>query len=112
MYVPAAFAHRYQRRVPVTLHPLAYGCEDCTRDAVEPRAVAEARLDHGQQMLAVPREEALRLGRVEGGKLLSEHSPGQPVVRLVRVRVGDQVDLHTLLGATHCNSGEVAAHDP
>ena len=32
-------------------------------------------------MLAVARQEALCLGRVEGSKLLSEQPPGQPVVR-------------------------------
>eukprot|EP00321_Phaeocystis_globosa_P020350 CAMPEP_0118832846 /NCGR_PEP_ID=MMETSP1162-20130426/40809_1 /TAXON_ID=33656 /ORGANISM="Phaeocystis Sp, Strain CCMP2710" /LENGTH=59 /DNA_ID=CAMNT_0006764471 /DNA_START=142 /DNA_END=319 /DNA_ORIENTATION=- len=37
------------------------GSQEAARDAVEVIKVAKARLDHGEQMLAIFRQEALRL---------------------------------------------------
>ena len=50
-------------------------------------------------MLAVARQKALRLGSIEGGKLLRQPPP---CLRLVIVRMGDEMDLDALLGAAHC----------
>ena len=71
------------------------------RDAIEVIEIAKARLDHGEQMLAIFRQKALRLASIEGGKLLRELSP---CFRLVIVRVGDEMDLDALLGAAHCDT--------
>ena len=68
-------------------------------DAVEVIKVAKARLNHGEQMLAIPGQKALRLVSIEGRKLLRQPPP---CIRLVIVRVGNEMDLDALLGAAHC----------
>ena len=73
--------------------------EEAARDVVEVIKVAKAGLDHGEQMLAVARQKALRLGSIEGRKLLRQLSRR---LRLIVFRVGDEMDLDTLLGAAHC----------
>ena len=75
--------------------------EKVARDAVELIEVAKASLDHGAQMLAIFRQKALRLASIEGGKLLRQLSP---CLRLVIVRVGDEMDLDTPLVAAHCDA--------
>ena len=52
-------------------------------------------------MLAIARQKALRLARIEGGKLRREKPP---CLRLVIVRVGDEMDLDTILVAAHCDT--------
>ena len=52
-------------------------------------------------MLAIARKKALRLARIEGGKLRRKQPP---CLRLVIVRVGDEMDLDALLGAAHCDT--------
>ena len=75
--------------------------EKVARDAVEVIKVAKAGLDHGEQMLAVFRQKALRLASIEGRKLLRQ----QPAcLRLVIVRVGNEMNLDALLGAAHCGT--------
>ena len=73
--------------------------EKVARDAVEVVEVAKASLDHGEQTLAIFRQKALRLASIEGRKLLRQQPP---CLRLVIVRVGDEMDLDTLLVAAHC----------
>ena len=75
--------------------------KEAARDAVEVIKVAKARLDRGEQMLAIFRQEALRLAGIEGRKLLRQLSP---CLRLVIVRVGDEMDLDTILVAAHCDT--------
>ena len=75
--------------------------ENIARDAVEVIEVAKASLDHGEQMLAIFRQKALRLGSIEGRKLLRQLLPR---LRLVVVRVGDEMDLDTPLVAAHCDA--------
>ena len=72
--------------------------EEVARNAVEVIEVAEASLDHGEQMLAIARQKALRLASIEGCKLLCQQSP---CLCLVLVRVSDEMDLDTILGAAH-----------
>ena len=75
--------------------------EDVARDAVEVVEVAKASLDHGEQMLAIARQKAPRLASIEGCKLLRQ----QPsCLRLVIVRVRDEIDLDALLGAANCGT--------
>ena len=80
-------------------------CKEAARDTVEVVEVAKAGLDHGEQMLAVARQKALRLGSIEGRKLLRQLSP---CLRLVIVRVGDEMDLDTILVAAHCDTRALA----
>ena len=75
--------------------------KEAARDTVEIVEVAKAGLDHGEQMLAIACQKALRLASIEGGKLLRELSP---CLRLVIVRVGDEMDLDAPLVAAHCDA--------
>ena len=77
--------------------------EEAARDAVEVIEVAKASLDHGEQMLAIARQKTPRLASVKGCKL---HRQQPPCLRLVIVRVGDEMDLDALLVAAHWH-----AHD-
>ena len=77
--------------------------ENIARDAVEVIKVAKASLDHGEQMLAIVRQKAPRLAGIEGCKLLRQQPP---CLRLVVVRVGDEMDLDALLVAAYWH-----AHD-
>ena len=78
------------------------------RDAVEVIEVAKARLDHGEQMLAIFCQKALRLTSIEGGKPFGQQSP---CLRLVIVRVGDEMDLDTPLVAAHCDARAPAPNE-
>ena len=82
--------------------------EEVARDAVEIVEVAKASLDHGEQMLAIARQKALRLASIEGCKLLRQQPP---CLRLVIVRVGDEMDLDALLGAANCVTCTRKNHD-
>ena len=75
--------------------------EKVARDTVEVMEVAKASLDHGEQTLAIFRQKALRLTSTEGRKLLRQPPP---CLRLVIVRVGDEMDLDALLGTAHCDT--------
>ena len=75
--------------------------EKATRDAVEVKKVAKASLDHCEQMLAIARQKAPRLASIEGCKLLLQQPP---CLRLVIVRVGDEMDLDAPLVAAHCGT--------
>ena len=75
--------------------------EEGARDAVEIVKVAKTSLDDGEQVLAIARQEALRLGSIEARKLLRQPPP---CFRLVIVRVGDEMDLDTPLVAAHCGT--------
>ena len=75
--------------------------EEAARDAVEVIEVAKASLDHGEQMLAIARQKAPRLASIEGCKLLRQQPP---CLRLVIVRVGDEMDLDAPLVAAHCGT--------
>ena len=75
--------------------------KEAARDTVEVMKVAKASLDDGEQMLAIARQKAPRLASIEGGKLLQEKPPR---LRLVVVRVGDEVNLDTPLVAAHCHT--------
>ena len=75
--------------------------KEAARDAVEVIEVAKARLDHCEQTLAIFRQKALRLASIEGGKLLRQQPP---CLRLVIVRVGDEMDLDTRVVAAHCDA--------
>ena len=72
--------------------------KEAARDAVEVIEVAKASLDHGEKMLAIARQKALRLASIEGRKLFCQQPP---CLRLVIVRVRDEMDLDTLLVAAH-----------
>ena len=72
--------------------------EEVARDAVEVIKVSKASLDHGEQMLAIARQKAVRLASIEGCELLRQQPP---CLRLVIVWVGDEMDLDTLLVAAH-----------
>ena len=72
--------------------------EEAARDAVEVIEVTKASLDHGEQMLAIARQKALRLVSFEGCELLRQRLP---CFRLIIVRVRDEMDLDTLLVAAH-----------
>ena len=75
--------------------------DDSALRAVEVIKVAKARLDHGEQMLAIARQKALRLASIKVRKLLRQ----QPAcLRLVIVRVGNEMNLDALLGAAHCGT--------
>ena len=52
-------------------------------------------------MLAIFRQKALRLASIEGRKLLRQPPT---CLRLVIVRVGDEMDLDTILVAAHCDT--------
>ena len=75
--------------------------KDVARGAVKVVEVAKASLDHGKQMLAIARQKAPRLASIEGCKLLRQQPP---CLRLVVVRVGDEMDLDALLVAAHCGT--------
>ena len=70
-------------------------CEKVARDAVKCIKVAKASLDYGEQMLAIARQKAPRLASIEGCKLFHQQTP---CLRLVVVRVCDEIDLDTILG--------------
>ena len=82
--------------------------EEVARNAVEVIEVAKASLDHGEQMLAIARKKAPRLASIEGCKLLRQKPP---CLRLVVVRVGDEMDLDALLGAANCVTCTCKNHD-
>ena len=75
--------------------------EKAARDAVEVVKVAKAGLDHGEQMLAIFRQKALRLASIEGCKLFRQPPP---CLHLVIVQVGDEMDLDAPLVAAHCGT--------
>ena len=75
--------------------------ENVARGAVEVIEVAKASLDYGEQMLAIARKKAPRLASIEGCKLLRQQPP---CLRLVIVRVRDEMDFDTLLVAAHCTN--------
>ena len=75
--------------------------KEAARDAVEVIEVAKASLDHGEQMLAIALQKAPRLASIKSCKLLRQQPP---CLRLVVVRVGDEMDLYALLVATHCGT--------
>eukprot|EP00964_Phaeocystis_antarctica_P061975 scaffold37075_cov78-Phaeocystis_antarctica.AAC.1 len=54
-------------------------------------------------MLAIARQKTLRLASIEGRKLLRQQPP---CLRLVIVRVRDEMDLDTLLVAAHWHAHE------
>ena len=72
--------------------------EEVARDAVEVIEVAKASLDHREQMLAIARKKAVRLASIEGRELLRQQPP---CLRLVIIRVGDEMDFDALLVAAH-----------
>ena len=72
--------------------------EEVARDTVEVIEVAKASLDDGEQMLTIARQKATRLASIEGCKLFRQQLP---CLRLVIVRVGDEMNLDTLLVAAH-----------
>ena len=80
--------------------------EKAARDAVEVIEVAKASLDHGEQTLAVFCQKALRLASIKSCKPFGQLSP---CLRLIIVRIGDEMDLDTPLVAAHCDT-HVAAH--
>ena len=67
-------------------------CKKVARDAIEVIEIAKASFDHGEQMLAIFCQKALRLASIEGGKLLRQPPP---CLRLVIVRVGDEMWIST-----------------
>ena len=73
-------------------------CEKVARDAVKGIKVAKASLDYGEKMLAIARQKAPRLASIKGCKLFHQQTP---CLRLVVVRVHDEIDLDTILGAAH-----------
>ena len=75
--------------------------EEGARDAVEIVKVAKTSLDNGEHTLVIARPKALRLASIEGRKLFGQQPPR---LRLVVVRVGDEVDLDTPLVAAHCHT--------
>ena len=75
--------------------------EEVPRDAVEVVEVTKASLDHGEQMLAIAGKRAPRLASIEGYKLLRQQPP---CLRLVIVRVRDEMDLDTLLVAANLHT--------
>ena len=75
--------------------------EEATRDAVEVRKVAKASLNHGEQMLAITHQKAPRLASIEGCELLRQQPP---CLRLVIVRMSDEMDLDAPLVAAHCGT--------
>ena len=72
--------------------------KEAARDTVEVMKVAKASLDHGEQMLAIFRQKALRLASIKGRKPFGQHPP---CLRFIIVRVGDEMDLDTILVAAH-----------
>ena len=73
--------------------------EEGARDAVEIVKVAKSSLDDGEHTLAIARPKALRLASIEGRKLLGQPPP---CLRLVIVRVGDEMDLDTPSTQAQC----------
>ena len=76
-------------------------CKEAARDAVEVIKVAEPSLDYSEQVLSIARQKAPRLASIAGRKLLQEKPP---CLRLIIVRVGDEVDFDTPLVAAHCHT--------
>ena len=72
--------------------------EEGARDAVEIVKVAKSSLDDGEHTLAIARPKTLRLASIEGDKLPRKQPP---CIRLVIIRVGDEMDLDTPLVAAH-----------
>ena len=88
------------QQVPTAAIPVEHSpCEEAARDAVE--VIKEPGLDHGEQVLSIARQKAPRLASIEGRKLFGQQPPR---LRLVVVRVGDEVDLDTPLVAAHCHT--------
>ena len=77
--------------------------EEVARDAVEVVEIAKASLDHGKQMLAIARQKAMRVASIKGCKLLRLQPP---CLRLVVIRVRDEMDLDTFLVAAHWHTHE------
>ena len=75
--------------------------KEAARDAVEVIEVAKSSLDHGEQMLAIFRQKALRLASIEGCKPFGQQPP---FLRLIIVRMGDEVDLNTPLVTANCDT--------
>ena len=75
--------------------------EDVARGAIEVIEIPKASFDHGEQMLAIARQKALCLASIEGCKLLRQQPP---CLRLVVVRMSDEMDLDALLVAAHCGT--------
>jgi hypothetical protein len=73
--------------------------KEVARHAVEVIEVAKAGLDHGEQTLAIARQKAPSLASIEACKLLRQQPP---CLRLVIVRVRDEMDLDALLVPAHC----------
>ena len=73
--------------------------QEAARDTIEVIEVAKASLDHGEQMLAIFRQKALRLASIKGRKPFGQHPP---CLRFIIARVGDEMDLDTLSIAAHC----------
>ena len=80
--------------------------KEIARDAVEVIEVAKASLDHGEQMLAIARKKAPRLASIEGCKLLLQQPP---CLRLVIVRMSDEMNLDAPLVAAHCGTRTTTA---
>ena len=79
--------------------------EEIARNAVEVIKVAKASLNHGEQVLAIARKKAPCLAGIEGRKLPRQQPP---CLRLVIVRVGNEMDLDTLLVAAHCSTRTIS----
>ena len=75
--------------------------KNAARHAVEVIEVAKASFDDGEQMLAIFRQKALRLASIEGRKPFGQQPP---CLRLIIVRMGDEMDLDTPLVAAHCDA--------
>ena len=75
--------------------------EEGARDAVEIVKVAKTSLDDGEHTLAIARPKALRLASIEGCKPFGQQPP---FLRLIIVRMGDEVDLNTPLVTANCDT--------
>eukprot|EP00964_Phaeocystis_antarctica_P008896 scaffold4822_cov60-Phaeocystis_antarctica.AAC.3 len=82
--------------------------EEVARNAVEVIEVAEASLDHGEQMLAIALQKALRLASIEGSPLcvirwISTRSWSPPTGRRTRATIERRVRgaVHQVRGPSH-----------
>ena len=90
------------QQVPTAAIPVEHSpCEEAARDAVEVIKVAEPSLDYSEQVLSIARQKAPRLASIAGRKLLQEKPP---CLRLIIVRMGDEMDLDSPLVASHCDA--------
>ena len=88
------------QQVPTAAIPVEHSpCEEAARDAVEVIKVAEPSLDYSEQVLSIARQKAPRLASIEGRKLLCQLSSR---LRLVVVRMGDEMDLDTPSTQAQC----------